>query len=44
MEAIKKVNKEDYQNGKVINKMKYYFRAVKYIMKYGGYESNTCKI
>lgn len=27
---------------KVINKMKYYFRAVKYIMKYGGYESNTC--
>lgn len=32
----------DYKNGKVTNKMKHYFRAVKYIMKYGGYESNTC--
>jgi hypothetical protein len=37
-------NDGDYQNGKVINKMKYYFRAVKYIMKYGGYDDNTCKI
>lgn len=35
-------NDGDYKNGKVIDEMKYYFRAVKYIMKYGGYESNTC--
>jgi hypothetical protein len=34
----------DYKNGKVIDKMKYYLKAVKYIMKYGGYEDNTCKI
>lgn len=37
-------NDGDYKNGKVINKMKYYFRAVKYIIKYGGYDSDTCKI
>lgn len=32
-------NDGDYKNGKVIDEMKYYLRAVKYIMKHGGYEA-----
>lgn len=28
-------------NGKIVGEMKYYFRAVRYIMRYGGYAKDA---